>query len=207
MYNPRLFNDVKETATVTLKYAKQSKQSVIDLVKCYIPVNFDTCKGINCNTEDAKANLITRSTMVLKDMHFKENNEIPDDEHARLGARYLLMPDRKFDKEARECDFNIFELQQIYPDVSCKVIAERIVDDNFCGTNLWIFGRYTRLYINKEVPLSYIDIRRTFQDEVVAKTLDSHDGIYTLYLEHYGSITGYKVGAKVLLMYFWDEKY
>ena len=201
----RIVSEVKDLVKDTLRFFKnQLKLNVVVGIEHYIPTHAHTSEGIKLNLHEEEDRIFANGIIMVKDKYFDTYAKEITDDYAKLGARYLLMPEIEFYRNCKECNFNLFDLKNIYPYVSYKIIAYRIADENRCATTQWDNGQIRRLYKNDDVNVNNLSHRDL--DRVAREALKAQEGTYTFQPNDFFGMTGWKVAEnKVQILCLWED--
>jgi hypothetical protein len=203
--DPRIVSDVKDVVKDTLRfYRNQVKLNEVVGIEHYKPTHAQTSEGIKLNLHEEEDRIFARAMVMMKDKFFDTYNQEITNDYAKIGARYLLMPEIEFYRNCKECNFDLFALKNIYPHVSYKMIAYRIADENRCATTQWDNGQIRRLYKNNDVNVNNLTHRDL--DRVAREALKAQEGTYTFQPNDFFRMTGWKVGENMVqILCFWED--
>lgn len=189
----------KDTAS---KYRKNN-QDILEEINMYIPANTSASEGIRVDFSAEEDSIFARAMILIKDIYQEKHKQSLENAYAVIGARYLLMPERKFQKKLNEHDYNIHELEKEYPFVSINMIAQHIADIEPCSICFRTIRRYHGINRHQSLLRDNADIRT--RNRIADKTLASSDGFYEERLGDFVTGRGWKTSNNEVLIIIFGE--
>jgi hypothetical protein len=197
---------IEETVALAKKIARafrKKNQDTLNIINRYIPSNSSASEGIELNLSTEEDRMFARAMILIKDIYQEIHKESLENEYAVIGARHLLMPERKFQNTLIEHDYNIHELEKEYPFVSIKMIAQHIADIEECSVCFRTIRRYHG--INRHQSLIRDNADFITRNRIADKALASPDGTYEERIGNFVRGRGWKIDNNEVLIIIFGE--
>lgn len=120
-----------------------------------------------------------------------------------FAARWLLMPQDGFFRNANRCRHDIFALMDIYSNCAIEDVAYRLVDEFDMSARKYDSGRFDTPRLCSEQPIFNDRLIRPYENQVIEGILNGSEKTATLSVNDNFEIQGWWGGGrKVMLIYF-----